>query len=172
MNEPVLVTAVPVNDRRRLGVLVGVGVALVLLLLVVPRFLGGGGSSGDDDLSAPVATTTTTTPPAAAAPAEVATSGKNPFTPLVAPRPPDPAAPPVVAKAPAKSSVRLTDVYVDPTGKATAKLRLDGADLAVKDGQQFAGNYRVLDLDVAAKCGNFLFGDQPFSLCAGEATSF
>jgi len=78
----------------------------------------------------------------------------------------------VVAKTPRKSTVRLNDVYVDPAGRATAKLKLDGADLAVKDGQQFAGSYRVLNLDVTARCGNFLFGDQPFSLCAGEETSF
>jgi hypothetical protein len=172
MHEPVLVSApAPAADRRRLTVLLGVGAALILVLLVVPRLLSGGG--GSDLGSAPVASTTTTTAVAAPAePAAVRTDTKDPFRPLVAPRAPDPAAPPVAAKAPAKSSVRLVDVYVDPAGKATAKVKLDGADLAVKDGQQFAGSYRVLNLDVAARCGNFLFGDQPFSLCAGEQTSF
>ena len=174
MNEPVLISASPpAAGHRRLTVLVAIGAGLALLLLVVPRFLSGGGGGGADDLgSAPVVSTTTTTVPTAVEPAAVRSGTKDPFRPLVTPRPPDRAAPPVVAKTPAKRTVRLTDVYVDPAGKATAKVKLDGTDLAVKDGQQFAGSYRVLSLDVTARCGNFLFGDQPFSLCAGEETSF
>ncbi|MCU1483477.1 MAG: hypothetical protein JWN67_223 [Actinomycetia bacterium] len=173
MNEPVLVSASPpATERRRLTLLVALGAVVALLLLVVPRFLSGGGGGGSDVGSAPAISTTTTTVPTAVEPAAVRSGTKDPFRPLVTPRAPDPAAPPVAAKAPGKSSLRLTDVYVDPSGKATAKVRLDGADLAVKDGQQFAGSYRVLNLDVAARCGNFLFGDQPFSLCAGEETSF
>ena len=175
MHEPVPVSAAPAgNERRRLAVLLGIGVALVLLLLVVPRVLSGGGSDGEP-AAAPIApsspsTVAPATPVVPIVPVAVRSS-KDPFQPLVRPRAPEKAAPPAVAPTPSKTNVRLVDVYVDAAGKATAKLQLDGADLAVKAGQQFGGSFRVLDLDVTSHCGNFLFGDQPFGLCAGEATT-
>jgi hypothetical protein len=176
MNEPALVITPVDTDRRRLKILVAVAVALVALLLVVPRVLGGSGGGGGD-LSAPFPTTSTTVaPPTADAPGTVlVASTKNPFVPLAAPAqapPPAPtttAAPPVTVR-PA-SRFTLKDVYSDPAGKPSAKVKVDNNDLSVKVGQQFSGNYRVLSLDVTSRCGSFLFGDQPFSLCAGEATS-
>jgi hypothetical protein len=38
----------------------------------------------------------------------------------------------------------------------------------VTEGQTFATSYQVVSLDVAEGCGEFLFGDAPFSLCVGE----
>ena len=172
MDEPVLVSAAPATaDRRRLFVLIGIAVVLVLGLLVVPKVLGGGsGSDQLDDLSGPLTTPTTTAP--SKTPAQVvAHSGKDPFQPLVKPRAPERAAPTVVTT-PKATTVKLLDVYLDPAGKATAKVKVDASELTVKASQQFSGSYRVLSLDAGTRCGSFLFDDRPFDLCSGEATSF
>ena len=178
MNEPVLVTAPVPDGNRRLKILIGIAVALALLMFVGPRVLDGGGDGGSDDvdsLQAPIVPTSTTAAPTAG-PADVEAvdlplSDKDPFAPLVAPRAPAAAAPVTKADRTTKR-IRLADVYADAAGRSTAKVKLDGKDVVVKENQQFAGTYRVLSLDLAAKCGNFLYGDQPFSLCAGEETSF
>jgi hypothetical protein len=77
--------------RRRLLVMVSIGVAVLLAALVLPRVLLGGGGDGDEEAAAP----TTTVEPGAAedvgeavdeleALPSASFSTKNPFTPLVA----------------------------------------------------------------------------------------
>lgn len=55
-------------------------------------------------------------------------------------------------------------------GVSSASVRVDGAVFDARVGQDFAGSYRIVSLDTASKCGEFLFGDQHFSLCEGEET--
>jgi hypothetical protein len=170
MSEPALVVTPVDTDRRRLKVLVGIAVALVVLLFVVPRVLGG--SDGGDDLSAPFPTSTTIAPPAADAPGQaLVASDKNPFVPLASPAkaPPTTASPPTTVRPP--SVFILKDVFSDPAKTSIARVKLDGKDLSVREGQQFSRSYRVLALDVTSRCGSFVFEEKTFSLCAGEATT-
>ncbi|MCU1379022.1 MAG: hypothetical protein JWN29_2005 [Acidimicrobiales bacterium] len=171
MSEPALVITPVDTDRRRLKILVGIAVALVLLLLVVPRVLGGS-DGGGNDLSAPFPTSTTIAPRAADAPGPaLVASSKNPFVPLASPAkaPPTTASPPTTVRPP--SLFILKDVFSDPAKTSIARVQLDGKDLSVREGQQFARTYRVLALDVTSRCGSFSFEEKTFSLCAGEATT-
>ena len=92
MTQPVAVGAAPMkSDNKRLFVLLGVGVAVVLVTFVLPKLLFGGGGDGGDELATPVvvapenAPTATTAPPIEALPPETIEvfTNKNPFTPLV-----------------------------------------------------------------------------------------
>ena len=83
-------TAQPAGNKR-LFVLLGVGVAVLLLAFVLPKLLFGGSDVSDDGVAAPVtvvpgaAATVTPTPPAPVPPPETIEvfTNKNPFTPLV-----------------------------------------------------------------------------------------
>lgn len=81
--------------------------------------------------------------------------------PTVAESPPAPRAP---------ARFGLVAVRQDADGVAAASVRIDGAVFDARVGQDVGGSYRVVKLDVASRCGEFLFGDQRFSLCEGEET--
>jgi hypothetical protein len=49
----------------------------------------------------------------------------------------------------------------------TVQVEVDGQPSTVNEGQQFAGNFELVS--VSGNCARFLFGDESFSLCQGEA---
>src|SRR4051812_26847461 len=88
MGEPVVIGDQPAGRNRRMLVLAGIAIALVLAVVVLPGMLFGGGGSSSDDLDFPAAsdaTPTTSTTVGGDAPAETfeSFSDKDPFTPLV-----------------------------------------------------------------------------------------
>jgi hypothetical protein len=56
---------------------------------------------------------------------------------------------------------------VDIVDGDTVQVEVDGQTSTVNEGQQFAGNFELVS--VSGNCARFLFGDQSFSLCQGEA---
>jgi hypothetical protein len=115
----------------------------------------------------------------AAASAAPDTSGavvpETSVTPVIVDVPQVPVAPaPAPAPAPTpRTPVRfgLVAVRTVEDGQPAASVRVDGAVFDARVGQDFAGSYRILSLDAASQCGEFLFGDQHFSLCQGEETT-
>lgn len=94
-------------------------------------------------------------------------------TPAAAPSEAEPA--PAAAAPPAPPSVPvrfgLVQVGQDASGRAFASVRVDGGVFQAVEGQEFAGRYKVVSLDAASRCGEFLYGDQRFALCEGEETT-
>ena len=66
---------------------------------------------------------------------------------------------------PVGATVALVDVY-DEAGSARARVQVGSTVYTVGVGDEFATSYRVVSLD--DPCGQFLYGDAPFSLCEGE----
>ena len=64
--------------------------------------------------------------------------------------------------------VGLLEVFTDPGGQVVATVRVNDTTYQVADGDEFATSYRVLDLDIRTRCGQFLFGDDRFGLCEGD----
>lgn len=119
--------------------------------------------------------------------------GKNPFTrplslpssvPTTAPIDPatgqpvpttTPSATPTVPAAPTPSqqqpvrgqAVALLDVFDDAEG-TKAQVRVGSTAYLVGVGDVFAASYKVVSLDLATSCGQFLFGDSSFDLCKGQ----
>lgn len=97
--------------------------------------------------------------------------------PVMAPPPaaePTPAPAPAPARPPAPAAPArfgLVQVGQDASGMAFASIRVDGRVFQAVEGQEFAGRYKVVSLDAASRCGEFLYGDQRFSLCEGEETT-
>jgi hypothetical protein len=56
---------------------------------------------------------------------------------------------------------------VDIVDGDTVQVEVDGQTSTVNEGQQFAGNFELVS--VSGNCARFLFGDESFSLCQGEA---
>lgn len=160
---------------------------------------GGGSESADPTVpsSGEPQTTPGTPPPSAAAPSATAQVPviaippvpeafetlelRDPFTPplaaieflrsLVPPAPGDPAPgdpSPSPSPSPAAASLRSVTV-VDGAEVATVDVGGTLYDAAV--GERFGPNdeYRVVTLDASAQCGTFLFGDEAFSMCVGQA---
>ncbi|MGZ4689342.1 MAG: hypothetical protein ACXVKA_14890 [Acidimicrobiia bacterium] len=65
----------------------------------------------------------------------------------------------------AGTTVAVIDVF-DQGGTTTAVVQVGSTQYTVAAGQVFATNYKVVSL--SGTCGQFLFGDSPFSLCKGE----
>ena len=61
--------------------------------------------------------------------------------------------------------VSLLEVFRDQSGRVVASVRVNDTTYQVGEGEDFARSYRVIDLDPAARCGQFLFGDDRFSMC-------
>jgi hypothetical protein len=59
--------------------------------------------------------------------------------------------------------VTLVDIIDDDTVQVT----VDGEAYRVNEGDEFAGNFRLVS--VSGNCARFLFGDESFTLCQGEA---
>ena len=59
--------------------------------------------------------------------------------------------------------VVLNDI-VSSGGQKKAQVEVDGIVYTVAPGDQFADNFQLTS--ITGSCGDFLFGDQPFTLCA------
>lgn len=64
--------------------------------------------------------------------------------------------------------VGLLEVFTDPGGQVVASVRVNDLTHQVAEGDVFSTSYRVVDLDISTRCGQFLFGDDRFSLCEGD----
>lgn len=80
--------------------------------------------------------------------------------------PPTTAAPPPPPRQPDR--VGLLEVFTDPGGQVVASVRVNDITHQVAEGDVFSTSYRVIDLDISTRCGQFLFGDDRFGLCEGD----
>lgn len=64
--------------------------------------------------------------------------------------------------------VGLLEVYTDQGGQPVTSVRVNDTTYQVVRGDRFAGSYQVISIDVASRCGDFLFGDDRFRLCEGD----
>lgn len=73
---------------------------------------------------------------------------------------------------PPRKPVKFTVVEVKTTdgGAPLARLTINGAVYEVGVDEEFGENYRTVALNADNGCGEFLFGDQRFSLCEGQST--
>jgi len=65
----------------------------------------------------------------------------------------------------AGTSVAVIDVF-EQGGTTVARVQVGSTVYTVAAGETFAGSYKLVA--VSGTCGQFLFGDSPFSLCEGE----
>ena len=79
-----------------------------------------------------------------------------------------PGPPPPPARQPDR--VSLLEVFTDQAGRVVASVRVNDVTHQVGESDEFATSYRVLDLNVQTRCGDFLFGDDRFGLCEGDET--
>jgi len=105
-------------------------------------------------------------------------TGRDPFVPLIvaATSPVSGGSSPTVAPAGAPSSapgggssqtigghtVVLDDIFTD-NGVQKAQVEVDGTVYTVAPGDSFASSYQLVS--ISGSCGDFLFGDQSFTLC-------
>jgi type IV pilus biogenesis protein PilP len=143
---------------------------------------------------ATASTTTTTAPGEPTVPSGEfdALVGRDPFEPVVqlessatsagdstastaaagAPDPGGSSTPPATTAAPSPSgdaTIVLVDVVAATDGSTQARVTVGGTEYTVSAGQTFAGSYKVVS--ISGTCGQFLYGDAPFSLCKGEQAS-
>ena len=64
--------------------------------------------------------------------------------------------------------VALMDVFAE-RGRTVAQVRVNDTVHKVGAGDAFATRFKVVSLSQAERCGRFLFGDDAFRLCKGEA---
>ena len=159
--------------ERALIIIVGIIAALALVYLLL---LSGGKGKPEVFPTTPRSTSTArpsvTPTPAVTAPPESFEdlSGKDPFRPLVVAGGVTPAPSPGSSPGStggASGSQRVTLVAISGSGASrTATVEVNSTEYQVKDGDTFAGSYRVKDL--TANCGTFVFGDETFTLCVGQ----
>ena len=66
-------------------------------------------------------------------------------------------------------TVALQEIYAE-AGLQVANVQVDGVVYtAVREGDTFADNFQLVSLDPAVGCGDFLLGDDDFTLCVGQA---
>jgi hypothetical protein len=65
------------------------------------------------------------------------------------------------------STVAMLDIF-DDAGGTRSQVRVNSTAYLVREGQVFAGVFKVVSLDLGTGCGEFLFGDTPFDLCKGQ----
>lgn len=184
------------KGNRRLVVVIAVGGVLVGGLLAYNLF-GQGGDDGNATTSAPApkaVTQPTTAPPTTtttAAPGAPSVPGgefdvfatRNPFEPVVQITPTGgtstggtptgtggttgtTTATTTPSQNPsAGTSVALLDVF-DQGGRTLARVQVGSTVYTVGPGETFATSYKLVSL--SGTCGQFLYGDSPFSLCEGE----
>ena len=126
------------------------------------------------------ASPTTTTP----FPADDTFNGfetRNIFEPVIQVHTEEPAAAPVAeptttvpTTAPASidpspgQQVSVLDVFVENDGVTRVRVQVEATVYTLQGGDAFANFFRVVSLDSASGCGQFLFGDSPFQLCEGQ----
>jgi hypothetical protein len=152
----------------------------IIGLLVVVYFLVARSGGGPEPVVARTQTprpstraSASPTPSPSGAPEVFASfGGKDPFKPLVGPPVPGGSPAPAPGATPGPSGgpssgqrVELLDIFTE-SGTRFATVSVDDREFKVKAGDTFAGSYRVLSL--TSDCGNFVFGDERFTLCIGQ----
>lgn len=66
--------------------------------------------------------------------------------------------------------VAMLEIFTGQDGSPQARLRVNDTVHEVREGADFAVSYRLLDVDVASRCAQLLFGDDRFQLCEGDET--
>lgn len=162
------------REKAVVGVLAGVIVLAIVYLLF---FTGGGGHETVNTNPLPGLSVAPSAAPSETPPPQTFEifEGKDPFQPLVAPASgpgPQPTGVPSSGGTPQPStqptpgqSVTLLQVFTS-NGTRYASVDVNGTEYTVKPGDTFAGSYRLLSL--SGNCGNFVFGDEHFTLCAGQ----
>jgi hypothetical protein len=185
-------------NNKRLTIVLAVGGVAIALFAAYSLLSGGGGDdpavAPASTQTADVTHGGTQTPPTTAAPGapEIPTgefdvfATRNPFEPAIqvteTPDVPEtgagdgttPPADPTIPAAPttpaspdpsAGTTVAVIDVYEDASG-TLAVVQVGSTQYTVAAGQVFATSYKVVSL--SGTCGQFMYGDSPFSLCEGE----
>jgi len=163
------------REKTVIGILAGVVLLLIVYLLL---FAGGGGNNNITTGPLPGVHVTPTANATQSPPPQTfeVFEGKDPFQPLVAPSSaPQPlptgtptsggGSPPPSAQPTPGQRVTLMDVFTN-NGTRYATVDVNGTEYTVKPGDTFAGSYRLLSL--SGSCGNFVFGDEHFTLCVGQ----
>jgi hypothetical protein len=178
------------RDRRAmiiLGVLAAVAVAFFFLTR-------GGGPPPEEAVqptTAPPPAVAPSPSPAAKPPRFTFFSGRDPFLPLVVapeavgeaptgetPAPGESPGAPVVEPSPGAEgeavtetgttigghTVRVIDIF-QQGGEQVVQVEIDGETFVVSEGEEFSDNFRLESIQGA--CADFLFGDEPFTLCEG-----
>jgi hypothetical protein len=172
------------GSRQRVVVLLLAVVLLVVLAVAVARPL----LFPRSEVTAPAAPPATTTPssstsaPTTTGSGQPVGSSKDPFHPLVvaggaatdaatAGSTPSQSSVPGSgsgsAAVPGGGSTAERKVTLDDVRGDSVKVSVDGTSYSVKEGESFAGDYRVVDIGSA--CATFESGTTPFTLCEGEA---
>jgi hypothetical protein len=189
--EPIRIGEAAGGKPSRLKLLVGAALAVLVLVVAVPRVFGGGSGGVDvNGLSAPPVTPPTTAAPSSPSTAAVVGSVRDPFAVPAALRPSagattaDPStvsspgagnpagttastattAPP--STGPSSSSIRFFLWEVTDGPRAIVGVNDEKIDVGVDD--TFLGSYRVVSLDLASRCGVFVYGDRRIALCEGQ----
>jgi len=184
-------------NNKRLTIMLAIG-GVAIALFAAFSLLSGGGDDDPAVAPAATQTAdiggTPTTPSTAAPGAPEIPNGefdvfatRNPFEPAIqvtdtsddppetvptddgTTPPPDPT--PVDPTTPASAdpsggtTVAVIDVY-DEAGATLAVVQVGSTQYTVAAGQVFATSYKVVSL--SGTCGQFMYGDSPFSLCEGE----
>lgn len=160
--------------ERALIIIVGIIAALAVIYLL---FLSGGDGAPEAFPTIAPRPTTTTRPapivsPTPTAPPETfeVFEGKDPFRSLVpaggvSPIPQPSGSP--GSSGGAGGSQHVTLIGISGTGgNRTATVEVNSTQYDVKEGDTFAGSYRVKNL--TSDCGTFVFGDETFTLCTGQ----
>lgn len=83
-------------------------------------------------------------------------------TPTVSPAPSPSPGPPGASTQVGGKTVTLIDVFTED-GQLFAQVEVDGDVFTVQEGDTFADNFKLVDID--GSCATFLFGDERFTLC-------
>lgn len=171
-----------IGPRER-GLLIILGIVAALALVFFLFFRGGdSASTADGEPFVPGVrspTPTATGSPATSQPPESTEvfEGKDPFKPLIdaaAPGGGDGSTPPPGAGTPSPGAtgqprdgtrVELLDIFMQD-GVRFASVQVEDEIHNVKEGDTFAGSYRVVSL--TDECGTFVLGDERFTLCIGQ----
>lgn len=186
----------PAQNRKKLMLLIGAGLVLALLAVKF-LLLGGSGDTATPVLvgapkARPAASAPTASPtPVAVVPASFTDAvGVDPFKPLAqepvvappAPPPPPPSpsptpvatqAPPTVVVLTAPSAGPQTITFKAFEADGSAHVTVNSVVYEVAAGQTFADRFKFNTKNAAKPaCGDFLYGESTFTLCAGEQRTF
>jgi hypothetical protein len=167
---------------RERALIIIVGIIATLALVYILFLSGGDGGPEAFPTFTPRPTTTSTARPIVSPTPTPSTppetfevfEGKDPFRPLVvagggggdgvAPGPQPTGSP---SSGGASGSQHVTLIAISGSGAdRTATVEVNSTQYDVKEGDTFAGSYRVKNL--TSDCGTFVFGDETFTLCTGQ----
>jgi hypothetical protein len=161
--------------ERALIIIVGIIAALAVIYLL---FLSGDGGEPEAFPTFTPRPTSTASPgpivsPTPTSPPETfeVFEGKDPFRPLIVsgggvePVPQASSSPGSTGGVSGSQHVTLIDIS-GTGGNRTATVEVNSTQYDVKEGDTFAGSYRVKNL--TSDCGTFVFGDETFTLCTGQ----